>query len=39
MGNRLLVARNKITGCVARYDYDEFDNLFSAEFERGSEVD
>lgn len=39
MGNRLLVARNKITGRVARYDYDEFDNLISAEYERGGEVE
>ena len=39
MGNRLLVARDEITGRVARYDYDEFDNLISAEYERGSEVE
>ena len=39
MGNRLLVARNKITRRVARYDYDEFDNLISAEYERGGEVE
>ena len=39
MFNRLLVARDEITGRVARYDYDEFDNLFSAEYEHGSEVD
>ena len=39
MGNRLLVARDKITGRVARYDYDEFDNLISAEYERGGEVE
>lgn len=39
MGNRLLVACNKITRRVARYDYDEFDNLISAEYERGGEVE
>ena len=39
MGNRLLVARDEITGRVARYDYDEFDNLISAEYERGGEVE
>ena len=39
MGNRLLVARDEITGRVAQYDYDEFDNLISAEYERGSEVE
>ena len=39
MGNRLLVARDEISGRVARYDYDEFDNLISAEYERGSEVE
>ena len=39
MGYRLLVARNKIMGRVARYDYDEFDNLISAEYERGGEVE
>lgn len=31
--NRLLVARDEISGRVARYDYDEFDNLISAEFD------
>ena len=39
MGNRLLVARDEITGRVARYDYDELDNLISAEYERGGEVE
>ena len=39
MGNRLLVARDEISGRVARYDYDEFDNLISAEYERGGEVE
>ena len=39
MGNRLLVARDEITGRVSRYDYDEFDNLISAEYERGGEVE
>ena len=39
MGNRLLVARDEIMGRVARYDYDEFDNLISAEYEHGSEVE
>ena len=39
MGNCLLVARDEITGRVARYDYDEFDNLISAEYERGGEVE
>lgn len=39
MGSRLLVARDEITGRVARYDYDEFDNLISAEYERGGEVE
>ena len=39
MGNRLLVARDEISGRVARYDYDEVDNLISAEYERGGEVE
>ena len=39
MSNRLLVARDEISGRVARYDYDEFDNLISAEYERGGEVE
>ena len=39
MGNRLLVARDEISGRVARYDYDEFDNLISAEYECGGEVE
>ena len=39
MGNRLLVTRDEISGRVARYDYDEFDNLISAEYERGGEVE
>ena len=39
MGNRLLGARDEISGRVARYDYDEFDNLISAEYERGGEVE
>ena len=39
IGNRLLVARDEISGRVARFDYDEFDNLISAEYERGGEVE
>lgn len=35
MGNRLLVARDESSGRVARYDNDEFDDLISAEYERG----
>lgn len=37
--NRLLVARDEISGRVARYDYDEFDNLISAEYERDGEME
>ena len=33
------MARDEISGRVARYDYDEFDNLISAEYERGGEVE
>ena len=32
-------ARDEISGRVARYDYDEVDNLISAEYERGGEVE
>ena len=39
MGNRLLVARDESSGRVARYDNDEFDDLISAEYERGGEVE
>ena len=39
IGNRLLVARDEISGRVARFDYDEFDNLIAAEYERGGEVE
>ena len=39
MGNCLLVARDEISGRVARYGYDEFDNLISAEYERDGEVE
>ena len=39
MGNRLLVARDEITGRVARFDYDEFDNLIAAEYERNGEIE
>ena len=39
MGNCLLVVRDEIMGRVDRYDYDEFDNLISAEYERGGEVE
>lgn len=31
--------RDEFSGRVARYDYDEFDNLISAEYERDSEVE
>ena len=33
------MARDEITGRVARYDYDEFDNLISAEYERNGEIE
>ena len=33
------MARDEISGRVARYDYDEVDNLISAEYERGGEVE
>ena len=39
MGNRLLVARDEISGRVAQYDYDEFDNLIAAEYERNGEIE
>ena len=39
MGNRLLVARDEISGRVARFDYDEFDNLIAAEYERNGEIE
>jgi len=39
MGNRLLVARDESSGRVARYDNDEFDDLISAEYERGGELE
>ena len=39
MGNCLLVARDEISGRVARFDYDEFDNLIAAEYERNGEIE
>ena len=39
IGNRLHATEDGLTGRRVRYDYDEFDNLFSAEYKQGNDVE
>ena len=39
IGNRLHAAEDGLTGRRVRYDYDEFDNLLSAEYKQGNDVE
>ena len=39
IGNRLHVTEDGLTGRRVRYDYDEFDNLLSAEYKQGNDVE
>ena len=39
IGNRLHATEDGLTGRRVRYDYDEFDNLLSAEYKQGNDVE
>ena len=39
IGNRLHATEDGLTGHRVRYDYDEFDNLLSAEYKQGNDVE
>ena len=39
IGNRLHATEDGLTGRWVRYDYDEFDNLLSAEYKQGNDVE
>ena len=39
IGNRLHATEDGLTGRRIRYDYDEFDNLLSAEYKQGNDVE
>ena len=39
IGNRLHATEDGLTGRRVRYDYDEFDNLLSAEYRQGNDVE
>jgi rhs family protein (fragment) len=39
IGNRLHATEDGLTGRRVRYDYDEFNNLLSAEYKQGNDVE